>query len=136
VANEPGREGGHYLQAVADVMRHLADGTRLRLLLTLAVHGEQNVNQLCETLSAAQPAVSHHLGILRRARLVRTRRQGREIHYRLDGGASPAGPGALRVSVGGAVLLIETARRAGGGRGAALFVAAALLAAKVVVPAG
>src|SRR4029079_4807454 len=58
VANEPGREGVQYLQAVADVMRHLADGTRLRLLLALAARGEQNVNQLCEALSAAQPAVS------------------------------------------------------------------------------
>ena len=134
VANEPGREGVQYLQAVADVMRHLADGTRLRLLLALAARGEQNVNQLCEALSAAQPAVSHHLGILRRARLVRTRRQGREIHYRLEGGASAAGPSALRVSVGGAVLLIETARRAGGGKGAGVFLAAAGLAAKVALP--
>jgi DNA-binding transcriptional ArsR family regulator len=136
VANEPGREGAQYLQAVADVMRHLADGTRLRLLLALAAGGEQNVNQLCDLLSAPQPAVSHHLGILRRARLVRTRRQGREIYYRLEDGASPAGPSALRVSIGGAVLLIETARRAGGGKGAGLLLAAATLAARVVALAG
>jgi DNA-binding transcriptional ArsR family regulator len=132
VANQPGRNGTQYLQEVADVMRHLSDGTRLRILMVLAAREEQNVNQLCEALGAPQPAVSHHLGILRRAHLVRARRQGREIHYRLDGSASAAGPSALRVSVGGTALLIDTARRAGG-KGASLFLAATLAAKAVAL---
>ena len=114
-----------YLDDVAETLRHLCDGTRLRLLLMLATRGEQNVAQLCQALGMPQPTVSHHLGILRRARLVRTRRQGREIHYRLDDSATPVGAGALRLTIGGATLLVETARRAAGGRGAGLIFAAA-----------
>ena len=124
------RDVARDLGAVADVMRHLADGTRVRLLLALAAGGEQNVAQLCLALPAPQPAVSHHLGILRRARLVRTRRHGREIHYRLDDRAAAVGTHALRVSAAGATLLIETARRAAG-RGTAMFVAAGFLALAV-----
>ena len=128
MASQAGRDGIPDFESVADVIRHLGDGTRLRLLLALAVTGEQSVARLCEALAAPQPAVSHHLGILRRARIVRTRRQGREIHYRLDDSASVA-PNALRLSVGGATLLIESARRAAGGKGAGLVVAAATVAA-------
>ena len=123
--NQPGRDVARDLGAVADMMRHLADPTRVKLLLALASEGEQNVAQLCQALAAPQPAVSHHLGILRRARLVRTRRQGREIHYRLDDRAAAAGAHALRILAGGATLLVETARRAAAGRGTAIVIAAA-----------
>jgi DNA-binding transcriptional ArsR family regulator len=130
VVNQPARDVARDLVAVADVMRHLADPTRVRLLLALADGGEQNVAQLCQALAAPQPGVSHHLGILRRARLVRTRRQGREIHYRLDDRAAAAGAHALRILAGGATLLIETARRVAAGRGTAI-ISAALLALAV-----
>jgi DNA-binding transcriptional ArsR family regulator len=118
VASQLGRDAVQVVGVVAEAMRHLADGTRLRLLLTLAAGGEQNVAELCQALSAPQPAVSHHLGILRRARLVRARRQGREIYYSLADRASADGTHALRVSAGGATLVIDVPRRAGGnGRG-------------------
>jgi DNA-binding transcriptional ArsR family regulator len=131
VVNQPGRDVARDFGAVADVMRHLADPTRVKLLLALANQGEQNVAQLCQALAAPQPAVSHHLGILRRARLVRTRRQGREIHYRLDERASAAGAHGLRIAAGGATLLIETARRAAG-RGAGIVVVTAALVALAI----
>jgi ArsR family transcriptional regulator, zinc-responsive transcriptional repressor len=65
-----------------EVFRMLADATRLRLLWVL-LDGETPVNRLADALAKPQAAVSQHLAKLRMARLVRTRRQGTQVYYRL-----------------------------------------------------
>ncbi len=62
----------------------LGEPTRVRILLLLC-RGEQNVSRLCELLKVRQPTVSHHLGLLRRGGLLTSRREGKSIHYGLDG---------------------------------------------------
>jgi ArsR family transcriptional regulator len=58
-----------------------------------------NVSALCEVLELAQPTVSHHLGLLREARLVRTRREGKQVHYALNSDHIVAAEdGTLRIS--------------------------------------
>jgi DNA-binding transcriptional ArsR family regulator len=70
------------MKAVADnVFRALADPTRRELFERLARDGEQTVHALTHRAGVSQPAVSKHLGVLKRARLVRCRHQGRETHY-------------------------------------------------------
>lgn len=64
------------------VFRALADPTRRALFEELTRHGEQTVHALTRYAGVSQPAVSKHLGVLKRARLVRHRREGRETHYR------------------------------------------------------
>ena len=76
------------LPTVERAMRALSDGTRIKLLLLLATRGEQNVTELGEGIRAGQPSVSHHLGILRSARLVRSQRRGRAMYYRIADGVS------------------------------------------------
>jgi ArsR family transcriptional regulator len=71
-----------HVPAVAALFKTLADPTRLKILFTLT-RGEACVHELCAALSMSQPAVSHQLRTLRTARLVNTRRQGREIFYSL-----------------------------------------------------
>ncbi len=71
------------MQAVADdVFKALADPTRRALFERLARDGEQTVHALTDGARVSQPAVSKHLGVLKHARLVRDRREGRETHYR------------------------------------------------------
>jgi ArsR family transcriptional regulator, arsenate/arsenite/antimonite-responsive transcriptional repressor len=65
----------------AFLFRTLADPTRLRLLNLLAC-GETCVCELTDTLRVVQPKVSRHLQHLRRAGLVKARRDGKWIHYR------------------------------------------------------
>jgi len=60
----------------------LADPTRRAIFQRLARDGEQTVHALTGRARVSQPAVSKHLGVLRRAGLVRHRRAGRETHYR------------------------------------------------------
>ena len=62
----------------------LADETRLRILLFLLQERELNVRTLCEMLSLSQPAVSHHLALLRGDRLIECRRDGKHNFYRIS----------------------------------------------------
>jgi DNA-binding transcriptional ArsR family regulator len=64
------------------VFRALADPTRRAIFEELARQGEQTVHALTRHAGVSQPAVSKHLTILKRAKLVRHRRDGRETHYR------------------------------------------------------
>lgn len=60
----------------------LGDGNRLRILMELR-RGEQCVCTLTENLAMPQPLLSHHLKVLRKAGLVRGRKDGRWVHYAL-----------------------------------------------------
>ncbi len=64
-----------------NVFRALADPTRRAIFERLAREGEQTVHALTHRAGVSQPAVSKHLGVLKRARLVRFRHEGRETHY-------------------------------------------------------
>ena len=65
-----------------DVLRALADPTRLQLVLLLK-EGERSVGELVDILSLPQSSVSRHLAYLRRTKLVRTRRSGATVFYSL-----------------------------------------------------
>jgi DNA-binding transcriptional ArsR family regulator len=71
------------------LFRTLADPTRRGLFERLCRDGEQTVAVLTSGAGVSQPAVSKHLGALKRAGLVRDRQDGRQTHY-------SAQPGALR----------------------------------------
>ena len=64
------------------VFRALADPTRRSIFEQLTRQGEQTVHALTLYAGISQPAVSKHLTVLKRAKLVRHRREGRETHYR------------------------------------------------------
>ncbi len=68
--------------AADSLFRALADPTRRAIFERLTRNGEQSVHALTERAGVSQPMVSKHLSALRRARLVRHRRKGRESHYR------------------------------------------------------
>lgn len=68
---------------VASIFRVLSDPARLRAVAALAER-EMCVHELARQLGMSQPAVSHHLRILRDMRLVSYRRAGRHAFYRLD----------------------------------------------------
>jgi ArsR family transcriptional regulator len=65
------------------LFRLLGEPTRLRLLLLLAARGEVSVKDLAEAVGGSRMAVSWHLMLLRRGRVVGCRREGRNIFYRL-----------------------------------------------------
>jgi DNA-binding transcriptional ArsR family regulator len=64
------------------VLSSLADPTRRAIFERLMRDGELTVRALTDRAGVSQPAVSKHLRVLKLARLVRDRRDGRETHYR------------------------------------------------------
>jgi ArsR family transcriptional regulator len=84
-AEEPvGRGSRRVIRDLAQLFKILADETRLRILEMLGHRQELCVRDLWERLGQSQPAVSHHLGLLRMAGLVDTRHEGKHIYYRID----------------------------------------------------
>ena len=64
------------------LLKHVSDPTRLQVILILA-EGERHVGALCSQLSQSQPAVSHHLALLRHGGIIAPRRQGKNNFYGL-----------------------------------------------------
>jgi DNA-binding transcriptional ArsR family regulator len=74
---------GEHLALSRDLLLALADPMRQDLVQLLA-RAELNVGEIAERVTLSRPTVSHHLNLLRRAGLVRVRKQGREMYYRLN----------------------------------------------------
>jgi DNA-binding transcriptional ArsR family regulator len=72
------------INGLAQVFKLLSDESRLKILLALAQDGELHVTALCDLLEQTQPAVSHHLTLLRMAGLVGFRRYGKHNYYRVE----------------------------------------------------
>jgi len=71
------------IRRVADLLKQVSDPTRLQVLMLLD-EKERNVTELCADLGAqSQPAVSHHLALLRHGRLIEPRRAGKHNYYAL-----------------------------------------------------
>lgn len=66
----------------AELFAALSDPTRVRIVGLLA-HVELCVGDLCLVLGMSQPAVSHHLRVLRTLRLVDARKEGKHVFYSL-----------------------------------------------------
>ena len=71
------------LDAITDVLKSLAHDVRLKLMRTLLEHGEKSVGELESLTGVGQPGLSQQLGILRKAELVRTRRDAKLVFYSL-----------------------------------------------------
>ncbi|MBQ6699936.1 MAG: winged helix-turn-helix transcriptional regulator [Oscillospiraceae bacterium] len=71
------------LEKTAEVFKVFGDKTRIRILAALS-EGEMCVCCLCDLLEISQSAVSHQLAVLKAARLIKSRREGKQIYYSLD----------------------------------------------------
>jgi ArsR family transcriptional regulator len=71
------------IREFAQVFKLLSDETRLRILIYLAQSGELHVTDLCLRLGQSQPAVSHHLALMRVSGLIEARREGKHNFYRV-----------------------------------------------------
>lgn len=70
------------MQSLAELFKVFGDITRIRILCALGT-GEICVSDLAQELAMTQPAVSHQLRILKNTRLIKARREGKQIYYSL-----------------------------------------------------
>jgi DNA-binding transcriptional ArsR family regulator len=66
----------------AVLLKQAADATRVQVLLMLT-GGERHVGAICDEVGQSQPAVSHHLALLRHGYLIAPRREGKNNFYGL-----------------------------------------------------
>ena len=69
-------------QRVANLLKQVSDPTRLQVV-TLLSEREHHVGGLCDQFNMSQPALSHHLALLRHGGIVERRRQGQNYFYSL-----------------------------------------------------
>ena len=68
------------LSDLAELFKVFGDTTRIRILYVL-FESEMCVCDIAEILNMTQSAISHQLRVLKQARLVRNRREGKQIYY-------------------------------------------------------
>ena len=68
---------------LSELFKALGDYTRVRILYALSVN-ELCVCALAEVLDMSQSAISHQLRLLRAAKLVRFRKEGKNVYYAID----------------------------------------------------
>lgn len=73
----------HTSTHLADLFSALSDPTRLRIISVL-LEREMNVGEIAAQLGMTESAVSHQLRGLRQMKLVRSRKEGRQVFYALD----------------------------------------------------
>lgn len=71
------------MQELQKIFKALSDETRLKILKLLE-NGELCVCDIFNALDMSQPKVSFHLGVLKDAKLIKDRKEGKWIHYTLD----------------------------------------------------
>jgi ArsR family transcriptional regulator len=68
---------------LVNLFKLLSDETRLKILQILLHHPEYNVKSICDYVHQSQPAVSHHLALLRNSGVIEYRRDGKNNFYSL-----------------------------------------------------
>jgi len=71
------------MKELLNIFKALSDETRLRIMKLLE-RGELCVCDIVTAFDMIQPKVSFHLGVLKKAGLVKDRKQGKWMHYRID----------------------------------------------------
>lgn len=73
----------HHAAHVAELFRAFSDTSRVRILSALMT-GEMNISTLAGVIGISESAISHHMRGLRQMRMVQSRRDGKEVYYRVD----------------------------------------------------
>ena len=71
------------LAHIAELFKGFADPTRVHILCLLLTHDELCVTEIAEKAAVSQSAVSHQLRLLKQMHLIKSRREGKNMHYSL-----------------------------------------------------
>lgn len=69
---------------ITQTLSAVADPTRLKIVLLLSEHNRLNVTAIAQQFNISRPTISHHLKILKDAKVARREQVGQEVYYWLD----------------------------------------------------
>lgn len=72
-----------FIYDLSDFFKLFGDSTRLKIIFCL-MNGELCVNDLAQSLEMSQSSISHQLKILRQNKVVKNRKEGKQVFYSLD----------------------------------------------------
>lgn len=67
-----------------DLLRALADKTRQQIIFLFIKNKELCVNDIAKEFSLSRPTISHHLSLMKRAKLLNSRKEGKEIYHSIN----------------------------------------------------
>ncbi len=69
------------LTAILDIFNALKDPTRQDILMLFQLQKEYNATSIASHFKLSRPTISHHLNLMKRAKILTTRKEGKEIYY-------------------------------------------------------
>lgn len=77
------------VNSLVQTFKLLSDATRLRIVILVSAAGEGGmcVNDICRAIGQGQPAISHHLALMRVSGLLMATRDARHVFYSIAPGA-------------------------------------------------
>jgi DNA-binding transcriptional ArsR family regulator len=79
--NKEATESNFSRDEFLEVLRALADETRQQIIVLASGREEVNVNEIAKNFSLSRPTISHHLNVMKRVKLLKMRKEGKEIFY-------------------------------------------------------
>lgn len=67
-----------------ELFRALSDKTRQDIVMLFASQKEVCVTDIARNFTLSRPTISHHLNLMRRAKLLNSRKEGKEIYYSIN----------------------------------------------------
>jgi len=64
-----------------ELLTALSDETRQEIIMLFYTNNELCVNNIVENFELSRPTISHHLNLMKRAKLLNSRKEGKEIYY-------------------------------------------------------
>lgn len=71
------------VDSLAMTLSLLGDSSRLSIIIYL-MEKEANVSEITNHLKLSQPTISHHLRVLKNAKILKSQKKGKEVYYRLS----------------------------------------------------
>ncbi len=75
------KKTGYSIEEYSEFLRALSDETRQEIIFGFMGHKEINVSDIAKRFALSRPTISHHLNLMKRAKLLNARKEGKEIYY-------------------------------------------------------
>ena len=69
------------IEKILDLLNALNDQTRQNIIILFQTQKEYCVNDIAKQFSLSRPTISHHLNLMKRSKILTTRKEGKEIYY-------------------------------------------------------
>ncbi len=81
---KPGKKDKLLCEECLELFRALADKTRQEIIMVFAANKEICANDIAKNFTLSRPTISHHLNLMRRAKLLNSRKEGKEVFYSIN----------------------------------------------------